>query len=696
MFENPSIAQQMNEKFINIKVDREEHPDIDDIYMTARQMLTREGGWPNNVFLTPDLKPFYAGGTFFASDSANRPGFPRLLEWLHYSWTTQEKDVRETADKITKAMQGFMTYAPKHPAPAKNMPELADRLFLALKKNHDESSGGFFQAPKFPHEHYLRFLLAYHEKTEDEQALEIVTHSLRKMGAGGIYDHVGCGFHRYAVDKEWYVPHFEKMLYNQAQLGRVYTDAARITSNPWLANVAKSIFDFVSGPMTDGNGGFYAAIDAETDGIEGAHYAWDPKELEKILRPDEIAFLTNFYALADIPKFPGHKHPEGQVLILRKPLDEAAKEKAMPYLQLSAMCGYVMNKLLTVRNLRKAPRLDTKIIVSWNGLMIDAFAHAGKVFDKANYIDIARKAADYLLENAIDNHGNLYRILSTGKREVDATLEDYACLVKGLLTLNEVAPDKTLVEHAKALLTRADELFLDKKVGAYFYSAESDIPVRIKNGDDNSLPNANALMLENFARLYALTKDKSYRNKAESLRDYFLGGENERMLAEVTYMIQASLELEPKQGGRKRTIPEVYVKPEFDAEALEDENVKVTTALFPLDARPGDTCELIITLDIKDGWHINAHETSHPFLVPTQVDVQGDGAKLIEVVYPQALKKPQGEAQPLYTYEGLVNITARLKISSKSVRRQPLKLKIRFQPCSDTACRPVRDLSITV
>jgi uncharacterized protein YyaL (SSP411 family) len=400
VFMNVSIAAQMNEHFINVKVDREEHPELDEIYMVARQMMTREGGWPNNIFLTPDLKPFFAGGTFPPADMPGRSGFPRLLEWLHHAWTTQNAELQKAAEEITQAITGYLNYVPKETA-APNVAELAGKLFTSLKQHHDASAGGFFQAPKFPHENYLGFLVAYHELTGDKEALDILTLSLRKMAAGGIYDQVGCGFHRYAVDKEWYVPHFEKMLYNQSQLARVYTDAARLTSNPWLADIAKSILDFVMGPLTDGGGAFYAAIDAETDGVEGAYYAWSAEELEKLLKPEEARFLMDFFALADIPKFPGHKHADGQALIARKPLDEAAREKNMPYIQVAAMVGYVMNKLLNARNLRKAPGLDNKIIVGWNGLMIDAFAHAAKVFDKPHYAIAARRAADLLLENFI-------------------------------------------------------------------------------------------------------------------------------------------------------------------------------------------------------------------------------------------------------------------------------------------------------
>ena len=414
MFENPSIAALMNQNCINIKIDREEHPQLDELYMVARQLLTQQGGWPNTLFLTPDLKPFYAGGTFAPDESYGKMSFPRLLEWLNFSWTTQESEVRKVAEKVTEDMRPFLVHTSPSPlvgegrgggnlstnsieradsSPPPGLPHKGggEKLYQSLAQFHDPRAGGFFQAPKFPHESYLQFLLAYYEATGTTQSLDIVTHSLRKMAAGGIYDQVGCGFHRYAVDKEWYVPHFEKMLYNQAQLARVYTDAARLTASPYLADIAKSILDFTGGPLTSGTGAFYSAIDAETDGIEGAYYAWTAQEFQTLLTPQEITILTSFYALADIPHFPGHKKVEGQALILRKPLDDAARERQIPYLELAAICGQLMNKLLMTRNKRPSPRLDDKVIVSWNGLMIDAFAHAGKVFNHPPYIPAPAK-----------------------------------------------------------------------------------------------------------------------------------------------------------------------------------------------------------------------------------------------------------------------------------------------------------------
>ncbi len=692
VFENLSIASAMNRSFVNIKIDREEHPELDEIYMVARQIMTQEGGWPNHVFLTPELKPFHAGGTYGASDAYGKPAFPRLLEWLAHGWATKEEDIRKTADEISDIMQAFLIFKPG--TDARSAQDTADTLFAELKGHHDSRSGGFFQAPKFPHEGYLSFLLAYHEATGSPQALEMVTLSLAKMAAGGIYDHVGGGFHRYAVDKEWYIPHFEKMLYTQAQLARVYTDAARLTGNPYLADVARSILDYTSSVMTSGNGAFYAAIDAETDQVEGAYYAWTAKEIESLLTPEETKFFTTFYALADIPQFPGHKHPEGQAIIARKPLDFAAAERGMPYVQLAAMGGQLLNKLLAVRNTRKMPHIDNKIIVGWNGLMIDAFAHAGRVLSEPTYIDRAQRAAEYLLDYAIDNEGRLHRIVPDGGRAyLDATLEDYAFLVKGLLSLWRARPRPELLDSAVSLMRSADDLLRDPHAEGYFTNnCGALMPMRIKGSDDSALPNANATMVHNLTELYAITQDIAYLDQARTLAEFFMKG-SMRVLAEHASLVQYALALDLLQNGKQAATP-VLFEEQSGGKPAPDDIVQVAAALFPLDAKPGERCEIIVTLDIREDWHINAHRGNPPFLIPLQVDVQGEGVEQGGVVFPEPLRRADGlNNAPYYIFEGRINVTLALRLGTK---KQPLTVRLRYQPCTGTSCHKSVDRHISL
>lgn len=539
VFENLSIASLMNRDFINIKIDREEHPQIDEIYMTARQLMTHEGGWPNTVFLTPDLKPFYAGGTYSAREAYGKPAFPRLLEWLNNAWQTEREEVLRIAEDTTQLMKNFLT--PRTGELLDDYSEVVAEARAALEKHHDAQSGGFFKAPKFPQENYLQFLLTHYEITRDQNSLDMAVFSLGKMAAGGINDQVGCGFHRYAVDKDWFVPHFEKMLYTQGLLARCYTDAARITGNPYLASIARSICDFVSGVLTHPRGAFYAAIDAETDEVEGAYYAWKTEEMEKILTKDEIAFFIHHYGLANIPHFPGHKHPEGEVIIARMPLYEAALAQNRPYSEIAGLAGGIMNKLLAVRNNRKAPHLDEKIIVSWNGLMIDAMANAGRQFSYTPYIERAARAAEYILKHGLNAQGHLARCVTHGTAEHLATLEDYAYFIRGLLTLHQAGGDTQMLAAATHLMQQAESLFGDADAPGFFTTQESDaMIIRIKNGDDSSLPNANAVMAQNYLTIAALTHDAQCIRKAHDMLDIFLSGSG-KMWIEYTGMLRLAM-----------------------------------------------------------------------------------------------------------------------------------------------------------
>ena len=690
VFENPSIAATMNEHFINIKVDREEFPQLDEIYMTARQLLRGEGGWPNNVFLTPDLRPFYAGGTYSAEDMPRRPSFPKLLEWVHYTWTTTPEEVTRVATKLTEDMKPHLVFA----QPVKTQVTLgdqADKIFGYLKQNFDSRAGGFFQAPKFPNENYLQFLLGYYEFSGRTEALDMVTFSLAKMAAGGLQDQVGCGFHRYAIDKEWYIPHFEKMLYNQALLARLYTDVVQITGNAWFGDIAKSILDFVGGPLTSGNGGFYSAIDAETEGVEGAHYAWSSEELKAVLTPNELAFLTRFYALADIPKFPGHKHVDGQVLVARAPLDLAAREHNMPYVQLAAMVGELMNKLLAIRSKRQPPALDDKILVGWNGLMIDAFAHAAKVFKRASYTARAREAADFILENAIDNNGNLKHVFAAGSAYLDATLEDYVFLIKGLISLWRVTPDDELLDSAKSLAARVEELFADKGQGYFFTTSSDELLVRIKSGTDATLPNANAIHMHNLSDLHEITQDASYLERAKALREYFITG-NGSVVVDSAIMMHASLRLGIMTGEKAALLPPSTFYPSA-IQNMASEAVAVSAEFKPAKPKSGSECKLLITLDIKNGWYINANQVLQPYQIPTQIDVEG--AQLLETQYPEAVMHTgASEDEKLLHFEGKIVVTALIKLPAG--KRTPVNVKIRYQACQGVNCYPANELILSV
>ena len=691
VFENLSIASQMNRFFINVKVDREEHPELDDFYMLARHLMTQEGGWPNNLFLTPDLKPFYAGGTFSPEDNYGKPAFPRILEWITNEWVASKDRVVKQADSLLEGMKPYLVHNKPAGAPAPDIGAQSATLFKTLKDFHDTRGGGFFQSPKFPHETFLQFLLGYNEMTGNAQALDIAEFSLRKMAAGGIYDHVGCGFHRYAVDKQWFVPHFEKMLYNQAQLARTYTDAARITGNTYFADIAKSVLDFVSGPLTDGDGAFYTAIDAESDGVEGAYYAWKSEEIEALLTPEEAKFFVTFFALADIPTFPGHPETPGQVIIARQPLDIAAEQHGMQYIELAALAGHVFNKLLNARNMRSTPILDHKLIVAWNGLMIDALAHAGMVFGKPEYIERAGKAAQFILERAIDNNGVLKRIITSGRATIDAKLEDYAYLIRGLLTLARTTKDAPLLETAKALSATAEELFADKQNGGYFSSMDdAHLLVRMKSADDSALPSPNAVMLHNWVDLFELTGDKMYLARARGLADAFLSGRT-TAVPEFSTMVHGAMRLEAYEGEK----PIAEQKTFSAADTSDIGAVMVQTSLKPGAPKPGEECEMRILINISEGWHINANKVEQKDLIPTQIEFQERSIELVSLKWPKPKKKTIA-GEELLIYEGSITLSARLKMPVLREQRPVIRAMLSFQPCKDGSCYKLQNKILSI
>lgn len=665
VFEDIAIAALMNRYFINIKVDREEHPQLDELYMTARQLMTHEGGWPNNIFLNHDLKPFHAGGTYGAQDAYGKPSFPRLIEWLHDNWENKREEVEAMANEAGEVMQRFLS-PQTAPLSGDDFSGIIAELRAKLAQHFDAESGGFYQAPKFPQENFLQFLIHHHEQTGDEESLDMAAFSLGKMATGGIYDHVGCGFHRYAVDKDWLVPHFEKMLYTQAQLTRCYADLARITESPYFADITRSVCEFVAGPFTDGGGAFYSAIDAETDAVEGAYYAWTKEDIESLLTPDELAFFTHHYGLAEIPRFEGHKHPDGDVIIGRMPLPEAALQRNLPYEQVAGMAGQVLNKLLAVRNLRISPSRDEKIIVSWNGLMIDAMAYAGKVLDEPSYIARARKAVDYILKHGINNDGQLMRCITAGRAQHLATLDDYAYFIKGLLSLHDASGDNTILQTAKTLMARAEELFGDKKgVGFYLTQENDNAFIRIKNGDDNALPSANAVMAENYMKL-------GERHKALTILQTFLADENSQWL-EYSSMLTAALQFKKPE--------QVTVKP--IERPLPERFVRTKLSLFPKNARAGENAQLILKLDIADGFHISAMQKDGR--EPVQVALQSGLVELLDIERPIAstLSTAQGD---IICYHGQVGFVMNIKLLDSYKQPEDLAIRLTYQPCNENSC----------
>lgn len=531
-FSNPEIARLMNKYFVNIKVDREERPDVDQVYMRFVQTTTGSGGWPLNVWLTSDLKPF-VGGTYFPSKSNyKRPDFSSVLNSIAKMWNTDR-------EKILKISNEILT----HLSPSKTDPYSSENLNLISLKNaytiykdtYDKNSGGFGAAPKFPHPASLNFLLRYSvgkdiEDVDKQLAKDMVFSTLRNIAQGGINDHVGGGFHRYSVDDQWRMPHFEKMLYNQAQLSSVYLNAYQQTRDPWYGDIARNVLRYVYNQLTDPAGGFYSAEDADSlpnpnanEKKEGAFYTWTMNEIIGILGKETANIFSYHY---------GFKN-KGNVLFQNDPREEfigknilyekySLKDTALKFNQkeeaLEILINRCKDRLLKERNKRERPQLDDKIITAWNGLMISSYARASVILQDPVYLERASAAAGFIRNNLYqETNGRLYRSYRNGSSQVGGFLQDYAYLIQGLIDLYETSFNIHWLQWALQLQKKQDILFWDDVTGGYFTVTGEDasILLRIKDNFDGAIPSPNSIAAMNLLRLSQIIDDSSHRRRAE-------------------------------------------------------------------------------------------------------------------------------------------------------------------------------------
>jgi len=497
-FENEVIAALMNEKFINIKVDREERPDIDTVYMEAVQTLTGRGGWPLTVFLTPEGKPFYGGTYFPPEDRDGLPGLPRVLEATAEAYHQRRQDIEATAQKLKETMS--------RPIAAATQPLVADVLvkaYLSLKQGYDSSNGGFGTAPKFPQPLALDYLLRYYHCHRDETALEVVTHSLEKMARGGIYDQIGGGFHRYATDGHWQVPHFEKMLYDNAQLSLVYLHAYLVTGDGLFRSIATEILDYVLREMTDAKGGFYSAQDADTEGTEGTYYLWTPQEITEAVGETDSREVMKYYGVTEKGNF-----DERNIL-------HVGAEKAEAELIAKAKVA-----LLEKRQQRVRPGRDEKVLASWNGLMLTSLAEAACVLNRQDYLAAATSSGRFLLDTMI-SEGRLKHSYMDGEAKIDGYLDDYALVIEGLLSLHLATfGGQWLTQAIKLAEVMVDE-FWDKKEETFYDTGRGheELFVRPRSTYDGVLPSAGSAAAMALLKLSRLTGNQEWERLAvQSLR----------------------------------------------------------------------------------------------------------------------------------------------------------------------------------
>ena len=506
-FENEDIAKLMNDLFVNIKVDREERPDLDQIYMNAVQMMTHHGGWPMTVFLTPDAVPFYGGTYFPPQDRYNMPGFPRVLISVSEAYRERQDDIRETGVSLLNELRRLSASSGSDQPIEK---ELLDAAYLGITRSYDSINGGFGGAPKFPPAMTLEFLLRTHARTGNREALEMVKHTCKQMADGGMYDQLGGGFHRYSTDAKWLVPHFEKMLYDNALLSRLYLHYFQVSEDQQARQTAEGILDYVLREMTHPSGGFYSTQDADSEGHEGKFFVWDIDEIRSTLGEPDAKLFCSYYNITPSGNFEGKNIPN-----VTRSFERVAEQNAVSVSDLQASLDESKRKLFELRETRIKPGRDEKILTAWNGLMMASFAEAGVILNRPDYTEAARRNAEFVL-SSLRKVGALLRTWKDGVAKFNGYLEDYSFLIEGLVTLFETTGEFRWLEEAQALTERMIEEFWDDEGGGFFFTGKSheDLIVRSKDYFDNATPSGNSVAAMALSRLAILTGRENYRNLA--------------------------------------------------------------------------------------------------------------------------------------------------------------------------------------
>ncbi len=515
-FEDKEVAEILNRNYIAVKVDREERPDIDHIYMAVCQAMTGGGGWPLSIFMTPEAKPFFAGTYFPRIKRMAMPGFVDILLHIAELWRNDRRTVLEAGQKVTNHLQIQTSSEQSRAGLGENT---LKKCFDQLKTGFDEKHGGFSTAPKFPTPHQLLFLLRWYRRSHDPEAVRMVAKTLASMRNGGIYDQIGFGFHRYSVDEKWLVPHFEKMLYDQAMLALAYTEAFQVTGNASFERTAREIFAYVLRDMTHRDGGFYSAEDADSEGREGRFYVWRPKQIKDELGEDLGDLVTRYFGITDEGNF-----EEGYSIahVPNEP-NRFAEAEGMGLPELETALEEARNRLFLVRKQRIHPLKDDKILTSWNGLMIAAFSKGFQVFGDRTYAEAASAATEFLLTHLRDSRGRLLRRYRQGEASYPGYLDDYAFLVWGLLELYEATFDVDRLEQAVDLNRAMLDIFWDQQGGGLFFTGKGNerLITRTKEAYDGAMPSGNSVSALNLFRLGRMTGNMNLEKKAEEVLQAF-------------------------------------------------------------------------------------------------------------------------------------------------------------------------------
>jgi len=567
-FEDEEVASLLNRYFVSIKVDREERPDVDHIYMTVCQALRGTGGWPLSIFMTPDRKPFFAGSYFPKTPRPGTPGFTDLILQLAHLWKNQRDKVVQAGEEITKALQPQKS----HGTGGKSFGlSVLQRGYEQLRMRFDVRWGGFSNAPKFPTPHHLTLLLRWHLRNPDSEALAMVEKTLESMRHGGIFDQVGLGFHRYSVDERWLVPHFEKMLYDQAMLAMAYTEAFQVTGKQSYEKVCREIFEYVLRDMTDSEGAFYSAEDADSEGKEGLFYVWTPEEVKAILGEELGNFYCRFYDIS--PE--GNFEDRLSIAHISRPLGGASWQDGMDVAERARLLKEANKKLFAVREQRVHPLKDDKILTSWNGLMIAALAKGYQAVRSPLYLQAAARAADFILSSLRQDSGKLLRRYRQGEAAHPAYADDYAFLIWGLIELYESAFDVRYLEEALRLQQLMLDLFWDEQEGGFYYTAHDGEKLIIRNKEiyDGATPSSNSVAALNLLRLARMSGKTSWEEKANRLFEAFFSLISDSPSAHTQFLHAVDFALGPSK--------EIVIVGDFGGEATQKMIEIVHTAFLP-------------------------------------------------------------------------------------------------------------------
>ncbi len=662
-FDDEEVAQLMNKWFVSIKVDREQRPDVDEVYMTAVQLMGNRGGWPMSTLLTSDGKPFF-GGTYLP-----RAAFLDLLTKASAAWEQQRPQLAAQAERVAAAVAEATAAAG---AATEVGAELVSAGVEQSLSRHDDRLGGFSPAPKFPHEPQLLFLLEQVLRTGESRALAAVETSLDHMARGGIYDQVGGGFHRYSTDSHWLVPHFEKMLYNQAHLARAYLEASRLTGNPLFERVARQTLDYVLRDMTSPEGAFYSATDADSEGREGEFFVWTPEELREVLSEADAELAIRVFGVTEGGNFEGKN-----ILNLPQPLPDVAGAIDRPLTELLQRLDRIRQRLYEVREDRPHPLRDDKIVTAWNGMMITTLARAGEVLGEERYLAAARRAAAFLWKHNRQTDGRLWRANLAGSASVEANHNDYAYLLEALIALYDATAEPAWLERAGDLTDSMLARFWDEAGGGFFMSEDDHdgrLLVRPKSPTDGAIPSGNSVAVRALVMVAARTGEETYRQRAQASLAAF-SGQIRRQPTAFAYMLLGADEL--LRGG---------------AGPLEYAARGVVRARASFDG--SGSGDVTVLLDLADGWHVNSDRPLSEYLIATRLAAESDGIVLEEVEYPEAETVTLGfQDEPLAIFQGTVPIRARLAYDGTD-RPGVARLQLTVQACDDRKCLKPEEVSL--